>query len=92
MELEAEVKTMDFFLCISRKFSEQIRLDKIVFKERRFRQTVWGKLKSRDFIYCPMLITVISLFPLYLEWTKASLRTILLQNTGEQLLQEVAAT
>ena len=31
------------------------------------------------------------LFPVYLEWTKASLRTTLLQSTRGQLLQEVAA-
>ena len=30
--------------------------------------------------------------PIYLEWTKASLRTALPQNTREQLLLEVATT
>ena len=56
-----------------------------------FSQTVGGKLKSRDFIYHRILITVISLFPVYLEWTTASLRTNLLQITREQLFHEVAA-
>ena len=46
LELEAEVKAMDFFLRIFRKFSEQLRLDKIFFKEQRFRQTVGGNLKA----------------------------------------------
>ena len=34
--LEAEVKSMGFFLWVFWKFSEQPRSDKIVFKERRF--------------------------------------------------------
>ena len=59
------VRGMNFFLWIFRKFSEQLRLDEIVFKERDFRQTVGEKLKSRDFIDRRMLITVISLFPVY---------------------------
>ena len=38
LKWEAEVKAMDFFPWIFRKFLEYLRLDKIVFKERCFQQ------------------------------------------------------
>ena len=51
-----------------------------------------GGLKSGNFIFRGILITAVSQFPMYLEWAKASLKTILLQNTREQLLLEVTTT
>ena len=50
-------------------------------------------MKSENFIHRRVLIRTISMFPVYVEWTKASLRTTLLQNTKDELLlgREVAA-
>ena len=53
-----------------------------------------GKVKSGNIIHRRILITTISLFPVYLEWANSSLGTTLPQNTKEELLQgrEVAIT
>ena len=45
-----------------------------------------GKVKIGNIIHRRILITTIALFPVYLEWAKASLRTTLLQNNKEELL------
>ena len=52
-----------------------------------------GKVKSGYIIHRRILIRTISLFPVYLEWTKAILRTTLQQNIKEELLlgKKVAA-
>ena len=75
-------KLYRIFLWVFPNFSEQLTLDKIVFKERRLLS--W--LKSGDFIHR----RIFSAFPLYLEWAKSSIRTTL-RNTKEHLLLEVAA-
>ena len=60
-----------------------------MFRENRFQRATFllSWLQSGDFVHRRIL----SLFPVYLEWTKSSLRTTLIQNTRKHLLLEVAA-
>ena len=77
---------------LSENHQSNLDLIKSLSKEQRFRQVVAEKLKSGNFTLRWVLILALFLCPMYLEWTKASLRTDLPQNTREKLLLEVATT
>ena len=72
------------------KVLEQLRLDKIIFEKQRFAKLLGENLKAGILFFAKFWLRKF-LFPVHLEWTKAGLRTTLLQNTKEQLLLEVAA-
>ena len=77
VEPEVERETTSFSLWIIWRSSEQFRFDKVTFKRATFPLSCRKKKKLKSRIFTLLWVLILALFPspIYLEWTKASLRT-----------------